>query len=237
MKNYFVQTLVNVKSTKYDWKDRSDEGDLYELYTGIQQQSYNSFKHNLQGDWEYVLFEKEVDHVLEVFRFNFESLYALHKDGPCNILFCGLDNQMIEPTEVFGKYNKFRMFNYTDPRSTDLFAHNFNCDTRYYPADLDESIWQFSLDESENLTFWEQEQNIYNHMMWNQGVHVEDVLEPKMAFQAFMMPSPDDNVQYANNWNGVNVDDSYIVHWHSSRGAPNRLQVMTEVNNRLGIPT
>ena len=235
MKNYFVQTLVRVKSTDYGWKDRKDEGNLYELYTGIQQQSYHSFKHNLQGEWEYVLLETEVDRVLEVFRFNFESLYALHKDGPCNILFCGLDNQMIEPTEVFGKYDKFRMFNYTDPRSNSVFEHNFNCDTRYYPAELDESVWQFSLDMSTNLTVWEQEQNIYNHMMWNQGVSLEQVLDPKMAFQAFMMAGPDHNVELANQWNGIHVNDANIIHWHSSRGAPNRLGVMTEVNKRLGI--
>ena len=235
MKNYFVQTLVKVNSTDYGWKDRSSEGDLYSLYKQIQEQSYASFKHNLQGDWEYVLLETEVNNVLEVFRFNFESIYELAHREPANIFFCGLDCQMIEPTEVFGKYNKFRMFNHTDPKRNGFFENNFNCDTRYYPAELDESIWQYSLDTSENLTVWEQEQNIYNNMMWNQDVTLEEVLDPKMAFQAHMMGSPDNNVDEATRWNGIHVNDANIIHWHSSRGAPNRLDVMTEVNKRLGI--
>jgi len=236
MKNYFVQTLVKVESTDYGWKDRAGEGDLYSLYTGIQQQSYKSFKHFMQGDWEYVLLETKVNHVLEVFRFNFESIYELAHHEPCNILFCGLDCQMVEPTEVFGKYKHFQMFNYTDPKRNSVFENNFNCDTRYYPAELDESVWQFSLDESENLTVWEQEQNIYNHMMWNQGLTVEQVLDPKMAYQAHMMGSPDNNVEEAERWNGLHINNCNIIHWHSSRGAPNRLQVMTEVNRRLGVP-
>ena len=235
MKNYFVQTLVKVNSTDYGWKDRSSEGDLYSLYKQIQEQSYASFKHNLQGDWEYVLLETEVNNVLEVFRFNFENIYELAHREPANIFFCGLDCQMIEPTEMFGKYDKFRMFNHTDPKRNGFFENNFNCDTRYYPADLDESIWQYSLDASENLTVWEQEQNIYNDMMWNQGVLLEEVLDPKMAFQAHMMGSPDNNVDEAARWNGIHVNDANIIHWHSSRGAPNRLDVMTEVNKRLGI--
>ena len=235
MKNYFVQTLVKVNSTDYGWKDRAGEGDLYSLYKQIQEQSYASFKHNLQGDWEYVLLETEVNNVLEVFRFNFESIYKLAHREPCNILFCGLDCQMVAPTEVFGKYKRFQMFNHTDPKRNGFFENNFNCDTRYYPADLDESIWQYSLDASENLTVWEQEQNIYNDMMWNQGVTLEEVLEPKMAFQAHMMGSPDNNVEAATGWNGIHINDCNIIHWHSSRGAPNRLGVMTEVNKRIGV--
>jgi hypothetical protein len=236
MKNYFVQTLVKVNSTDYGWKDRASEGDLYSLYSGIQQQSYKSFKHFMQGDWEYKLLETKVNNVLEVFRFNFESIYELAHKEPCNIFFCGLDCQMVKPTEVFGKYKYFQMFNHTDPKKNSFFNDFFNCDTRYYPAELDESIWQFSLDESKDLTIWEQEQNVYNHMMWNQGLNLEDVLDPAMAFQAQWMPSPDHGVEESAAWNGIHINDCNIIHWHSSRGAPNRLQVMTEVNRRLGVP-
>lgn len=50
-----------------------------------------------------------------------------------------------------------------------------------------------------------------------------------------MMGSPDNNVKEAACWNGIHVNDANIIHWHSSRGARNRLAVMTEVNKRLGI--
>lgn len=237
MKNFFVQTLVRVKSTDYGWKDRSSEGDLYKIYSRLQQISHASFAHNMKGDWEYVLLETEVDQVLQVFRNNFEQIYKLREEnGPCNILFCGLDAQMIQPTEIFGRWDKFMMFNYTDPRSNSRFQHNFNCDVRYYPAEMEQKWWDYTLSASENLTVWEQEQNIYNDILWGQGVTVDQVLDPSLGFQAHMMAGPDNNAAFACQWNQFDINQAHIIHWHSSRGAQNRVDTMTEVSRRVGIP-
>ena len=63
--------------------DRADEGDLYNLYKQLQLLSKSSYKHFLQGDWEYVLLEAEVDNVLEVFKYNFKQIDDLRKQhGP-----------------------------------------------------------------------------------------------------------------------------------------------------------
>lgn len=238
MKNYLVQTLVKVNSSDYGWKDRSDEGDLYSIYKKIQQVSYASYKKFLQGDWEYVLLETEVDNVLDVFRNNFEKINELRKQEPCNILFCGLDTQMVQPTDLFGKIHRFTMFNYTDPRSNSKFENNFNCDVRYYPAELDEKWWDYTIDQSKKLAVWEDEQNVYNHILWNQepAPSVQEVLVPQMAYQGFMIGSLEDpNINYGNQWNGVELNRSHIIHWHSSRGAQNRLNLMSEVNRRTGV--
>lgn len=235
MKNYLVQTLTRVRSTNYGWKDRKDEGDLYSLYQHIQKLSKASYDKFLQGEWEYVLLEKEVDNVLEVFQNNFKKIYELRKSGECNILFCGLDTQMLKPTEVFDQYADFLMFNYTDPRSNSLFQHNYNCDIRYYPAEMDMTWWEFSLEEAEKIRVWEDEQNIYNAMMWSQGLDPAYTCRPTMAYQGFMMPDLNTNREYADRWNGCSFDDAHMVHWHSSRGAQNRIDIMTAVSHNVDI--
>jgi hypothetical protein len=142
---------------------------------------------------------------------------------------------MIRPTEVFGKYDQFRLFNHTDPKHNHHFENNFNADVRYYPSTLDKKWWDFTMEWKEKIKVWEDEQNIYNDMLWGQGVTLDQVLKPSMAFQAHMMGSPDDDVAYAEQWNNLRVNDSHIVHWHSSRGPENRIWTMSEVNRRTGV--
>jgi hypothetical protein len=239
MKNYLVQSLYKINATVAKPGEEippSMNGDVYSFYKQLQQISYNSFRHFLQGEWEYVLIEKEVDNVLDVFRNNFQSIYDLRQAGPCNILYCGLDSQMIRPTEVFGKYDQFRMFNHTDPKRNHHFENNFNCDIRYYPSTLDEKWWDFTMEWKEKIKIWEDEQNVYNWILWGQGVTVDQVLDPKMAFQAHMMAGPDHNADAASQWNGLNINESHMIHWHSSRGPENRIATMGEVNQRTGVP-
>lgn len=239
MKNYLVQFLAKVHNTNYGWTDRSQEGDLHSIYSEIQKVSYASFRHFLQGDWEYRLFHVEVSNVLDVFKFKFEKLYELGHSEPCNILYCGLDTQMLKPTDMFGKFDRMSMFNYTDPRSNRLFEHNFNCDVLYYPAGFDEQWWDYTLEQSKNLKVWEDEQNVYNHVMWNQcpGIQIQDMLAPALAYQGFMIGDVrDPNLERNNQWNGIDINQAHIIHWHSSRGAQNRLNLMTEVNKLLSIP-
>jgi hypothetical protein len=236
MKNYFVQALYNIKSQGGAPEQNVPiVGEVYPFYKQLQQISYASFRHFMKGNWEYVLLEKEVDHVFDGFKNNFQSIYDLRQSGPCNILFCGLDTQMVQPTEVFERYNKFTMFNHTDPKSNRHFTNNFNNDIRYYPTEMEQKWWDFTLEWKEKLKIWEDEQNVYNWILWGQGVDVNQVHDPKMAFQAHMMASPDHNVDAANQWNNLHINDSHIIHWHSSRGPKNRIATMSEVNRRTGV--
>jgi len=238
VKNYFVQTLCKVKANSGNPGEHVPiVGDVYDDYKKLQQLSYASFRHFMQGDWEYVLLEKEVDHIFDVFKYNFQRTYDLHQSGPCNILFAGLDAQMIKPTEIFGKYDKFMMFNYTDPQSNKKFINFFNCDVRYYPAELEQTWWDYTLTESENLKVWEDEQNIYNDILWGQKLHLKKVLDPKMAYQGHQITNGvEEEIAKANDWNNCHISNAHIVHWHSSRGVKNRIAIMSDLNQYLGVP-
>jgi hypothetical protein len=102
---------------------------------------------------------------------------------------------------------------------------------------MDQYLWDHTLQESNNLKVWEDEQDIYNDILWGQGVTLSQLLDPKMAFQAHMMGHPDDNVEYAKQWNGLHIDESHIIHWHSSRDPENRIYAMGKINQRTGVST
>ena len=73
-------------------------------------------------------------------------------------------------------------------------------------------------------------------MLWSQGLAPQDVLHPELAYQGFMMANHTHNREAGDGWNGISFDDAHIVHWHSSRGAQNRINTMTTLANQLGIP-
>lgn len=237
MKNYFVQTLCKVNDANH--KPGQDipfhEKDIFAYYQRMQKLSYATFKEYMEGDWEYVLLEKSVDHVFDVFKNNFREIYKLAQDGDANILFCGLDTQMLQPTEIFGRWDKFMMFNHSDPKRTAKFENNFNCDVRYYPASLDKKWWDYTLEKLDTLKVWSDEQDIYNDILWGQGVSVDEVICPELSYQAFMMSTLSVGVESAKKWNNLDINDANIVHWHSSRGVANRIELMADVCQRLGV--
>ena len=115
MKNYLIRSLYKIKSPIW-FEDRSGEGDLYDWYMKMHDISLRSFEKHLQGDWEFVFFNKEVENIQEVFKNHFFEIYDIWKQGDTNILYCGPDNVVMKPTEFFGKYDDFMMFNYDDFR-------------------------------------------------------------------------------------------------------------------------
>lgn len=239
MKNYFVQTLCKInkeESHKPDQQVPLNEKNYYPLYQEIQKVSYSTFKHFMEGDWEYILLEEEVNHVFEVFQQNFQKMYDLRQKEECNILFCGLDTTMIAPTEIFGRWDKFMMFNHTDPKRSPKFENNFNCDVRYYPSTMDQKWWDYTIEKMDSLKVWADEQDIYNDMLWGQGVTLEEARHPELSFQAHMMPDLDSRIEEANFYNQFDINDAQIIHWHSSRGIENRLHLMKDVCDRLDVP-
>ena len=236
MKNYVVQTLCKInKVADADQQVPMDTNNVFPLYQAIQKQSSASVHHFLEGEWEYVLLEEEVTHVFDVFKQNFQKIYDLWNSEPCNILFLGLDSQILKPTEIIGKFDKFMMFNYTDPKTNSKFTNNFNCDVRYYPATMDKKWMDYTIEKMDSLQIWEDEQNIYNDMLWGQDVSVEEVLHPHLAFQGHMMPTHDTQLLFASRFNGISFKDANIVHWHSSRGVQGRLDLMTQLNQKNNV--
>lgn len=235
MKNYLIKGLHKIGSTTW-WpgSDRSWEGDLYPMYQQMDKISKASFAHNLQGNWELINLVSQADDVNHVFRQQFQAIYEIWKSEPCNILYCGSDTQMIQPTEVFGKYQHFMMWNYTDPKEYGPCSHFLNADIRYYPGTMRQGIWDYALYQMKDLTWWNSDQVLYNLMVWGQGLGAEQVIDPKMAYQGFMLPQLSQRL--SDEWNGCTINEAHIVHWHGSRGAQLKLDLMASINQQLNIP-
>lgn len=237
MKNYLIKGLHRIGSTKW-WpgRDRADEGDLYAYYEKMALLSEASFFHHLVGNWEYIKLESEATDVNHVFRQQFCAIYDIWASEPCNIYYCGSDVQVLKPVEVFGRYHNFLLFNYTDPKSLDEHAHFLNADIRYYPHDMDREMFEQALKDVAEATEWNNDQKLYNRMVWSQGLTPEQVIDPTMAYQGPWLPGDDRSRQFTDAWNGCSLDDAKIVHWHGSRNADAKLQLMQHINDQLGIP-
>ena len=243
-KNILVRSLYKIKSPQW-FADRSDEGDLYSQYMDMHDISLETFKKHLAGDWEFVFFNKEVDNIQQVFKDHFFELYELWKAGH-NILYCGPDNFVTQPIEVFGKYKDFMMFNYTDPKSSIepnhyniQHKHFFNADVRYFPQSMDQEIWNIGLEMAENWDFdcWNTEQFILNHMLWQQPNRtLENTLDPTMAYQGHQLypMTTHRQLENSNKWNNCEFKDAKIVHLHGSRNAPEKLQLMNIWKKKYG---
>ena len=240
MKNYVVQTLCRVTGTRHSGDNVPMAAeDKFPIYQQVQKQSYRSIRHFLQGDWEYVLLQDDCEHMFDVFRQNFTKIYQLWTEQECNILFCGLDVQFVQPTTLFGEFDKFLMFNYTDPKQSNTLEHNYNCDIRYYPSTMDPKEMEWTQTEMHNLKIWADEQDIHNHIMWRQeGVTPENSCRPHLAYQGMGIGDLSNQavIEAHNQWNGIHINQAQIIHWHTSRGPENRLALMTGINNSLNVP-
>ena len=239
MRNLVVQALCKITPNTTKREEQVPlQNDVYELYQQIQAESYYTHKKNIQGDWEYVLLEKDVNHPFEIFQNTFKRVAELWKEGDTNILFFGLDTITVKPVDIFGKYEDFMMFNYTDPKSNGIYKNNFNCDVRYYPASMDEALIDYSLEEQSKLQKWEDEQNIYNYMLWQQPNRtLENTVDPTLAYQGHMLftHTTHRQLEESNKWNNCQFDDAKIIHLHGSRSAKEKLQLIQIWKKHYGI--
>jgi hypothetical protein len=247
MKNYVVCAHRRIKSTQWVWKDTKDEGDIYELYKQLCLESLASAKHFLEGDWEYILFDEEIDHINKAMPLNNDRTYDLWHSEPCNILWVGPDVQFVKPTKIFGEFDNFRLFNWTDPKSwyepnqyNATFDNLFNNDLNYHPATMDPKLWEIERKmraewkESEGMDSYNNQQIIHNTMFWSQGLEWNDAHRPELFYQAQWLPWHDVSIQ--DEWNNCKYQDAKVIHWHSSRHAPTKLECMRQVNQALGVP-
>lgn len=238
MKNYLIKGLHRIDSTKW-WpgRDRADEGDLFHYYSQMARLSEATFFHFLQGDWELIRLESTATDVNHVFRQQFRAIYDIWSSGPCNIYYCGADVQLLRPTTVFGRYHHFMMFNYTDPKTIEDIPHFMNADVRYFPAEMDRQMFDDALVKMEKMDQWNGDQILYNRMLWGQGLTPEQVIDPTMAYQGpWIMGYNPEGTEFADKWNGCRLEEASVVHWHGSRNAACKLQVMSVINQQLGVP-
>jgi len=238
MKNYLVGAVRPVGTTWGYWKTQEEESAAllgHKKYNDMYQISRASAKKFLQGSWEEIKFTAAV-HDARLYQIaQWYAIKELWHHEPCNILAMGADTLFIRPTEYFGKYSNMMMFNYTDPRSHSEFEHYFNDDIRYYPADMNPEVWAVGerlmskwFTHAEGNWAWGQ--LIHNYQFWSQGIKIENALDPRMAWQAFSL-----NQEHGKQWNGIDINDAHVLHFHGSRDADTRVQVMTDLAKQLSI--
>ena len=236
MKNYLIKGLHRIASTVW-WpgSDRGSEGDLYDYYSKMSKLSEASFLHNLQGDWTLINLISDAKDVSHIFRQQFQFIWDLWSSETCNILYCGSDTQMLKTTEVFGRYKHFLMWNHTDPKSIDGFPHFLNADIRYYPAEMSRDLFKGGIDQINSISEWNNDQILYNRMVWDQGLTPEQVINPTMAYQGPWLPGDQIAKNFTDQWNGCTLEEAHIVHWHGSRGAYGKLAMMQSIHEQAGI--
>lgn len=247
MKNYLIGS---VRPVIKNWcpgvgRDIAADNDTVnqdlQNYVTMYNVSRASAKKFLQGEFTEVVFTAPV---LDARLFQIAQWYMIKElwfREPCNILCMGADTLFKAPTEIFGHYKEMRLFNYTDPRhhpemlcyGADM--HYFNDDIRYFPAEMDRSVWE----KGERLmaqwfdhreSHWAWGQLIHNHMFWSQGLDIKQVYQPELAWQVFLLEK-----EKAEDFNCCSYEQAKILHFHSSRGSGNRAQAMVTIARDLGI--
>ena len=249
VKNYVIGAHRRINSTQWAWKDTSAEGDIYKIYSEMYKLSRNSLNHFLEGEWEELVWTEDIDNIGQAMKLNWTNVYNLWHSEPCNILALGPDVQLVKPLSIFGEFDEFRMFNWTDPKehhgpnpwNIDL-PNYFNGDFKYYPHTMSEDLWEMGQKMAETWEgndttpeTWGNEQLIENAMFWSQGIPFEEAHRPDLFYQAQLLPWYD--VEQMDAWNNFKYEDASVIHWHSSRHSPTKLECMRQVNDALEIPS
>ena len=233
--NLLVGKFYHITDHTQWYTDRTNENNLVGNYEGMAEILESTARKHLVDLDDVLIHRDSADHIRTVFQDHFHKLYDLWKQGGVNILYCDLDVVFLNQARVFGEFDQFSMFNFGDPPSTRddhyglEFPYYFNCGVRYYPATMDDAVWQhgFQLLENWNPDRWDCEQIIYNAMLWTQPVSIIDIYRPRLNWQ-MLHPSP--LSQFNTGFNGgVRISDASIVHVHGSRGSGDRLSIMSNL--------
>lgn len=240
MRNILVKSLFEIVDTNWHIKDRAAEKDLFAKYVEMHQISLGSFTKHLKGDWEFKFLSGRVGKVNDAFKKTFLGIYDLWQQGNTNIFYTDPDTIAVQDINPWNISDKFMMFNYTDPRSFTKsnrygrkFENFFNAGVRLFPAQMKQQIWDQALrmvDDWDHDTY-DTEQIILNSMLWDQKINLEDVLRPAWAYQAQWLPDQA-AVWQQDLWNGLDINQSSIIHVHSSRGIDVKLSFMKQLANR-----
>jgi hypothetical protein len=243
MKNFVVWTNCNVVSEDPGTQARlniarCDNPEARTAYDTMHRISRLTAAKFLQGEWEAIVWTDPAPSRLEIFKRNWYRIRDLWHQEPCNVLYLDSDTMMIRITEIFGRFQEFRLFNWTDPKSTKQFEHLFNAGVRYYPASMSEDLWQVgdSMAAVWRDDNWNMEQEIFNTMFWQQPIPDYDRHHPELNWQGMRLTNPDPRTQQAHEqWNQCAFSSVHIMHVHGSRGPEHTAQVMTRIAKPLGI--
>ena len=136
MSNILVAKNYTITDHSKWYDDKSSSAQIIQTtYSKMEEVLVRTAKKHVVGLDEIVVHRGEADNIRDVFKLHFKEIYDLWKEGH-NVLYCDLDVMFLKSVEYFNKYNKFTMFNLTDPTSTTdshynlTFEHFFNCGIR-----------------------------------------------------------------------------------------------------------
>jgi hypothetical protein len=243
MKNFVVWTNCDVVSEDYATQARlniarCDNPEARAAYDTMNRISRATAAKFLQGDWEPIVWTDPAPSRLEIFKRNWGRIRDLWHQEPCNILYLDSDTMFLRATKIFGRFSEFRMFNWTDPKSTALFANYYNAGVRYYPSSMPEDLWVLgdSMAADWQDDNWGMEQDIFNTMFWKQPIPDNDRHHPELNWQGMHMLNPDPMAQKAHEeWNQCPISQTHIIHVHGSRNSIHTAQLMSNTVKQLGI--
>lgn len=238
VKNYLV---CAVRPIEDGWHIEKNQ-DLYKNYKEMYDLRLASFKHFVKEPFEAILWDEPVKNNDEYTVANWNAIKELWHKEPCNIFWAGADTLMTQPTELFSdRFKEYRLFNYTDPKTYKEFTHYFNDDIQYYPHTMSSSTWALGDElwkqrEGHPDQFWGFDQIRHNAMFWSQDILPNDRLHPWMAYQAMSIRTMHpQEIESHNNWNGVDLRNAHILHFHASRGSEQVIALMKFISQQLGI--
>jgi hypothetical protein len=240
MKNYVVWTNCAVNEsddTVTKWNLAPVNNDTARNgYSQINKISRDSAKKYLQGTWEEIVYTDPAPSRTAIFQRNWQRIHDLWHKEPCNILYLDSDTIIIRPTEIFDRFAEFRVFNWTDPKFNEKFENLYNAGVRYYPATMSRDLWTVGNEMAKNwdLDNWNQEQEIFNTMFWQQ--HVSDPHHPELNWQGMILHQRSHQaVDLLNQWNALPIDNAHIIHVHGSRNIEETVNVMSIFAKNAGI--
>ena len=239
MKNYVVWTNCRISETEERFGIRPcgdpESQAAYDTMFKISRASVRKF---LSGEWEEIVFTDPSPTRVDMFKANWQRIWDVWHREPCNILYLDSDTMMIQPTEIFGRFSEFRLFNWSDPKKNKQFDNYFNAGVRYYPSTMSDQTWTIgqTIAESWNLDIWDQEQLIFNEMFWSQDIEESDRRHPELNWQGMHMIRGIAGMQKAlEEWNELPAAKAHIIHVHGSRSAVHTAQLMSNTVKQLGI--
>jgi hypothetical protein len=220
-----------------------DSSQLHLDYQEMYRLRLASFEHFVKEPFESVVWTDPATNSDTCTYQNWLDIKELWHKEPCNIFWAGADTLMIQPTNLFSdRFSQYRLFNYTDPKNYKDFAHYFNDDIQYYPHTMSDNVWKLGEElltqrETHPDRNWGFDQLRHNAMFWSQDISDSDRLHPEMAYQAIKLRSLSDQrmIDAHNEWNGIDINQAHMLHFHGSRGSQSVINIMKEICSQLGI--
>jgi len=207
MKNFLVFKHYTLTDIPYYSQLKHIESEI-NLYYRLEELAVKSAETYLADVDEIIVHRFNVSNDQKMFKHHMQELYKLHLSEPCNILYCDLDVLFVRPVEIFGKFNQF------------LLLDSGNCGIRYYPSTINKRVWKTMFKGLEKWKLkrmdykWDYEQDLYIKMMYSQK-QIDDNYEKFIG-------------QIVDQASNPSPDMLKILHFHSSRGLKNTIELMEE---------